>query len=67
MHKYLQAEEKFIRSQDCRRNAHADLIVTQDKLRELRQQLDIIPRGNDKYVELVTKVCKIQNKFAIRI
>ncbi|CAG7710426.1 unnamed protein product [Allacma fusca] len=51
----LQAEERFVTSQERRRNAHSELVVMQNKLRELRGELDRTARGHEKYLELITK------------
>ncbi|KAI9556121.1 hypothetical protein GHT06_018694 [Daphnia sinensis] len=54
-HRVLQSENKFIKSQEDRRDVQRKLSFVQQKLHELHMELDRVPRGDDKYLALITQ------------
>lgn len=55
----LEAEEKFIRAQEKRRECTVALSEVNNKLKELYAELDNTSRGEDKYVFLITQEHKL--------
>ncbi|XP_034235390.1 mitochondrial potassium channel-like [Thrips palmi] len=65
--KVLKAENRFITSQDARRNISKELAVVRDKLKDIYAELDQTSRGEDRYVTLITqehKVLKDERRLA---
>lgn len=55
----LQAERRFIESQQGRRAHHRQVVLIQMELKKIRSELDRTSRGEDKYLELVTQEHKL--------
>jgi hypothetical protein len=51
----IQSEQKFIKSQEDRRDLQRKISLVQLKLHELHIELDRVPRGDDKYLALITQ------------
>jgi len=51
----LEAEKKFISSQEERRGAQREIAVNQNKLQDIHAELDRIPIGDDKFLGLITQ------------
>lgn len=65
--KVLKAENRFIGSQDARRDVSKELAVVRDKLKDIYSELDQTSRGEDRYVMLITqehKVLKEERRLA---
>lgn len=65
--KVLKAENRFIASQDARRDVSKELAVVRDKLKDIYAELDQTSRGEDRYVMLITqehKVLKDERRLA---
>ena len=52
---FMQAERRFAKSQEERREAQRQISSIQLKLQELHAELGRIPRGDDKYLDLITQ------------
>lgn len=50
-----QSENKFIKSQEDRRDVQRKISLVQQKLHELHMELDRVARGDDKYLALITQ------------
>lgn len=55
----LEAEERFIRAQEKRRDATVSLSEINNKLKELYAELDNTTRGEDRYVYLIQQEHKL--------
>jgi len=51
----LEAEVRFIKSQEERREAQMSIVATQRKLQDLHAELQQIPKGDDKFLALITR------------
>merc|ERR1712071_550029 len=51
----LEAEGRFIKSQEERREAQMSIVATQRKLQDLHAELQQIPKGDDKFLALITR------------
>lgn len=63
----LQAEAEFIESSKARRIVQADLSAVQEQLKSLRQKLDSMSRGDEAYLDLITKEHQLLKKERLAI
>lgn len=65
--KVLTAEDRFIASQNARRDVSKELAVVRDKLKDIYSELEGTSRGEDRYVQLITqehRVIKDERRLA---
>ncbi|KAJ8870185.1 hypothetical protein PR048_029199 [Dryococelus australis] len=63
----LEAESKFIKAQEKRREANRQVAAVQNQLKELYAELDKTSRGEERYLHLITqehKILKEERQYA---
>lgn len=57
----LDAETKFKQAQELRMKQQQEMLNIQKSLREIHAELDKTARGEDRYLQLITKVMTTRN------
>uniref|UniRef100_A0A0A9YWJ8 Coiled-coil domain-containing protein 51 n=1 Tax=Lygus hesperus TaxID=30085 RepID=A0A0A9YWJ8_LYGHE len=55
----IEAQDRFVSAQESRRKLASELILVQNKLKEIHAELNTTSRGEERYLQLVTEEHKI--------
>ncbi|BES94898.1 Coiled-coil domain containing 51 [Nesidiocoris tenuis] len=55
----IEAQDRFVAAQECRRKLASELLAVQSKLKEIQADLTTTSRGEERYIQLVTEEFKI--------